>query len=494
MLASKQLLLHHVSPIEGRVAGGTVSAPAPPAPAAPAQALKRRWLVFGIVSIGLFMASIDQTIVATALPAIEHDLHAGINWSGWTITIYALGQVIAMPMAGKISDMYGRKKVFGVSAAVFTIASLCCGFAPNMPLLLLPRFIQALGGGAFMPSATGIVSDHFGPERDRAVGMFTSILPVGGIIGPIVGGIFVSYWSWRGIFLVNVPIGILLIALTIKFIPSSAAGATGGEAGRRNSRIDIRGIVLLAVLIATAMFGVSYLGSGRIPLYSPVFLGAEAVAFITLCLFVRHSRRAAAPFVPYRLLRGRGFGVMNLINLVYGAAALGFSALVPLYAQDRYHISALGAGTLLTARAVGMIAVAGVAAMALRRTGYRWPMIIGFAVLAGGLVMMSLSPGFSAYAWLAIAAAITGFGMGLSVPASNNASLQLAPDQVAAIAGLRGMFRQSGAIIAVSVTTAIIARSSTPGLVQAHVFVVFAILLVLLLPLIRLVPDHHGNW
>jgi EmrB/QacA subfamily drug resistance transporter len=494
MLASKQLLLQHVSTIEGRVTAEIVPAETVPAEtvpaaaaAAPAQALERRWLVFGIVSIGLFMASIDQTIVATALPAIEHDLHAGINWSGWTITIYALGQVIAMPMAGKISDMYGRKKVFAVSAAVFTIASLCCGFAPNMPLLLLPRFIQALGGGAFMPSATGIVSDHFGPERDRAVGMFTSILPVGGIIGPIVGGIFVSYWSWRGIFLVNVPIGILLIALTIKFIPSSAARKT-------STRIDVRGIALLAVLIATAMFGVSYLGSGKIPLYSPVFLGAEAVALVTLCLFVRHSRRDAAPFVPYRLLRGRGFGVMNFINLIYGAAALGFSALVPLYAQDRYHISPLGAGTLLTARAVGMIAVAGVAAMALRRTGYRWPMIIGFAVLAGGLVMMSLSPGISAYAWLAIAAAITGFGMGLSVPASNNASLQLAPEQVAAIAGLRGMFRQSGAIIAVSVTTAIIARSSTPGLVQAHVFVVFAILLMLLLPLIRLVPDHHGNW
>jgi EmrB/QacA subfamily drug resistance transporter len=479
-----------VSAIDDRAtatAAGEVALPAAPVgPAAPAEVLQRRWLVFGIVSIGLFMASIDQTIVATALPAIEHDLHAGINWSGWTITIYALGQVIAMPMAGKISDMYGRKKVFAVSAAVFTLASLCCGFAPNMALLLVPRFIQALGGGAFMPSATGIVADHFGAERDRAVGMFTSILPVGGIIGPIVGGVFVSYWSWRGIFLVNVPIGIALIALTVKYIPSSSV--------RKQSRIDLRGIILLAVLIATAMFGISYLGSGQIPLYSPVFLGSEAVAVVALCAFVRHSRRDAAPFVPYRLLRGRGFGIMNLINLVYGAAALGFSALVPLYAQDRYHIAPLGAGTLLTARAVGMIAVAGVAAMALRRTGYRLPMIIGFAVLAGGLLMMSLSPGISPYAWLAVGAAITGFGMGLSVPASNNASLQLAPDQVAAIAGLRGMFRQAGSIIAVSVTTAIIARSSHPGLVQAHVFVVFAILLIALLPLIKLVPDHHGNW
>ena len=349
-----------------------------------AEPLDRRKLVFAIVSIGLFMASIDQTIVATALPAIERELHATINWSGWTISIYALGQVIAMPMAGKISDMYGRKKVFMISAAVFTLSSLCCGFAGSMALLLPARFIQALGGGAFMPSATGIVSDHFGAERDRATGMFTSILPIGGMIGPVLGGLFVSYWTWRGIFLVNVPIGLGLIALTAKFIPASGT--------RPASRIDIHGIVLLAVLIATAMFGITYLGSGQVPLYSPVFLGCEAAAAVTVYLFIRHSRRAAAPFVPYRLLRGRGFGVMNLINYVYGAAALGFAALVPLYAQERYHIAPLGAGTLLTARAVGMIAVAGAAAMALRRTGYRLPMIAGFAILAGGLLMMAIDP------------------------------------------------------------------------------------------------------
>jgi EmrB/QacA subfamily drug resistance transporter len=448
----------------------------------------RRKLIFAIVSIGLFMASVDQTIVATALPAIEKELHAGINWSGWTISIYALGQVIAMPMAGKISDMYGRKKVFMISAAVFTLSSLCCGFASNITLLLVARFIQALGGGAFMPSATGIVSDHFGDQRDRAVGMFTSIFPIGGIVGPVVGGLFVSYWSWRGIFLVNVPIGIILILLTAKFIPASAT--------RPASRIDITGILLLAGLIATGMFGITYLGSGDVPFYSPVFLGCLACAVALAFAFVRHSKTFAAPFVPYRLLRGRGFGIMNLINYLYGAAALGFAALVPLYATDRYGISALASGTLLTARAVGMIAVAGVAALALRRTGYRWPMILGFLVLAGGLVMMAASPAISPYAWLAIGAGLTGFGMGLSVPASNNASLQLAPDQVAAIAGLRGMFRQSGAITAVSVTTAVIARSSAAqaGIMQAHVFLVFAGILLLMLPLVKFVPEHRGNW
>jgi EmrB/QacA subfamily drug resistance transporter len=451
-----------------------------------AEALERRGLVFGIVSIGLFMASVDSSIVGTALPAIEHELHAPINWSGWTITIYALGQVIAMPLAGKLSDMYGRKKVFLVAAVVFTASSLCCGFAPNLALLLVPRFIQALGGGAFMPSATGIVSDHFGPERDRAVGMFTSILPIGGIIGPVLGGLFVTYWSWRGIFLVNVPIGIVMIILAAKFIPSSAR--------RVRSRVDIRGIALLAGVITTSMFGISYLGTGNVALYSPVFLGCEAIAGCGLWAFIRHSKRDAAPFVPYTLLRGRGFGVMNLINLVYGAAALGFAALVPLYAEQRYGIKALGAGTLLTARAVGMISVAGVAAMALRRTGYRLPMLGGFTVLIASLVMMAIPAQFSPYAWLAIAGAITGCGMGLAVPAANNASLQLAPDQVAAIAGLRGMFRQSGAIVAISVTTAIIARGSHPGVDQAYVFLVFAGLLVLMLPLVKLVPEHHGTW
>jgi EmrB/QacA subfamily drug resistance transporter len=484
MLASKQLNLLHVSTT------GETTRTSQPASIAPEAQKDRRGLVFAIVSIGLFMASVDQTIVATALPAIEKELHSAINWSGWTISVYALGQVIAMPMAGKISDMYGRKKVFMVSAAIFTLSSLCCGFAPNITLLLLARFVQALGGGAFMPSATGIVSDHFGDQRDRAVGMFTSIFPIGGIVGPVVGGLFVTYWSWRGIFLVNVPIGIILIALTAKFIPASAT--------RPSSRIDITGILLLAGLISTAMFGISYLGSGDIAFYNPVFLGSEVCALVFGILFVRHSRTDSAPFVPYRLLRGRGFGVMNLINYLYGAAALGFAALVPLYAQNRYGIAPLGAGTLLTARAVGMIAVAGVAALALRRTGYRWPMIIGFLVLAGGLVTLAVAAPISPYAWLAIGAGMTGFGMGLSVPASNNASLQLAPDQVAAIAGLRGMFRQSGAITAISVTTAVIARGAATGagagVIQAHVFLVFAAILVLMLPLVRLVPEHHGSW
>ena len=450
--------------------------------------LPRRMLVFGIVSMALFMASVDQTIVATALPAIQHDLHARINLSGWTITVYALGQVLAMPLAGKLSDQFGRKRVFLLAAAVFTVASLCCGLANDIYTLVALRAVQALGGGAFMPSASGIVADHFGRDRDRAVGMFSSIFPIGGIVGPIVGGLLVSYWSWRGIFLVNVPIGIAVVLLAGKFIPYTAP--------KKSARVDVRGVLLLGSTILSAMFAITYLGSGTVAPDSPTFLAAAAASVGAGYLFLRHAKLDPNAFIPITMLAGRGFGIVNLVNFMFGCAALGFGALVPLYAEQRYGIGSLSAATLLTSRAVGMICVAGLAVLMLRRTGYRLPLIVGSLVVAIGLVAMSIAPaqGISAYTWLAVAAGVTGLGMGLSVPASNNASLQLAPTQVAAISGLRGMFRQGGAILAVSATTAVLARSSDPGIMLGHIFLVFVGVLLLTVPLITRIPDHHGRW
>ncbi len=448
---------------------------------------RRRRIIFAVVSIALLMSSVDQTIVATALPALQHDLHAQVNWSSWTITVYALGQVLVMPLAGKIGDQYGRKQVFLGAAALFTAASLCCGLAGNIYLLIVLRAIQAVGGGAFMPSATGVVTEIFGKDRDRAVGMFSSVFPIGGIAGPVLGGLFVTYWSWRGIFLVNIPIGCALMALGAVFIPNIAR--------RPDRNLDIRGVLLLGATLLPAMLGIGYLGSAHGNAASPYFLVPECIAVISAVVFVRHSARAASPFVSLRFLTGRGFGVMNVLNFLYGSAVLGFAPLIPLYAQNRFRLPPLPAGTLLTARAVGMIATAGLAVYLLRRTGYRWPMATGFTLTAAGLVATAATPHrLSAYAWLAIAAGICGIGMGISTPSANNATLQLAPEHAAAVAGLRGMFRQAGAITAVSITGSIVARSVNPGLAQARIFVVFAAILIAALPLVLLVPEHRGNW
>jgi EmrB/QacA subfamily drug resistance transporter len=443
--------------------------------------------VFAVVSLALMMSSVDQTIVATALPAIQHDLHAQVNWSSWTITIYALGQVLVMPLAGKLGDQYGRKEIFLGAAALFTVASLCCGFANDIYLLIVLRALQAIGGGGLMPSATGIISEIFGSERDRAVGLFSSIFPIGGIIGPVLGGVFVTYWSWRGIFLVNVPIGIVLLILGIVFIPAIQR--------RPDRHLDVRGVALLGGTLLPAMLGIAYLGGSNSNVASPLFLVPECVAVIACVLFVRHTARARSPFINLRFLAGRGFGIMNLLNFLYGSAVLGFAPLVPLYAQNRYHLGALPAGTLLTARAVGMIATAGLAVYLLRRTGYRWPMAAGFTLTALGVLGTAISPhGLSPYSWLVLTTGVCGIGMGISTPSANNATLQLAPEHAAAVAGLRGMFRQAGAITAVSITAAIVARSTDPGVTQAHVFLVFAALMACSLPLILRVPEHRGRW
>jgi EmrB/QacA subfamily drug resistance transporter len=446
-----------------------------------------RFAIFAIVSIALMMSSVDQTIVATALPAIQHDLAAQVNWSSWTITIYALGQVLVMPLAGKMGDQFGRKRIFLGAAALFTTASLCCGLATNIYLLIVLRAIQAVGGGAFMPSATGIVTETFGENRDRAVGLFSSIFPIGGIVGPILGGVFVSYWSWRGIFLVNIPIGVILLVLGAVFIPDIAR--------RPDQHFDVRGIVILGSMLLAAMLGIGYLGGAGSNPASWYFVVPEVMAVAAGIAFVRHAGRARSPFISLRFITGRGFGVMNLLNFLYGGAVLGFAPLIPLYAQERFGLSALAAGTLLTARAAGMIATAGLAVYLLRRTGYRWPIAVGFTLAAVGLVATAASPhGLSPYGWLALATGICGVGMGICTPASNNATLQLAPEHTAAVAGLRGMFRQSGAITAVSITASVVARSSNPGIAQAHVFVVFAVVLICSLPLVFLVPEHRGRW
>lgn len=164
-------------------------------------------LMFATVALALLMSSLDQTIVATALHTLQGDLDAPITWAGWTITAYSLGLVLMLPLAGRLSEQYGRRRVFLVSVGLFVVASLLCGLATNIYVLVALRFLQAIGGAGFTPSATGIIVDHFGSGRDKAVGLFGSIFPIGSMAGPVLGGLFVEYWSWRGIFFVNVQVG-----------------------------------------------------------------------------------------------------------------------------------------------------------------------------------------------------------------------------------------------------------------------------------------------
>jgi EmrB/QacA subfamily drug resistance transporter len=449
-----------------------------------------RVAIFSVVGLALLMSSLDGTIVATALHAIQTGLHTSINWTSWVITAYSVGLVLALSLAGKLSTRFGRRRFFLISVVVFAISSLCCGLANNIYLLIALRAVQAAGGAGFTPSATGIITENFGEARDKAVGLFGSIFPIGSMIGPIFGGLFVSYWTWRGIFFVNVPIGILLIIFCLRYVPRDTA-----EDKQARGPVDLAGMALLGVGTLALMLGISYLGEAGARASAPLFIVPVIVGLAGLTLFGLHIRRVADPFIAPLIIAGRGFGAVNVINIVYGGVVAGMLALVPLYAVDRYHISPLGSGTVLTAEGIAVIVLSSLAAMALRRTGYRMPLYVGGAVVAVGVAGLAiLPPGFSPYAWLATTACVIGLGSGFSSPASRNAGLQLAPDQSAALAALRSTGRQVGQIAAVSVTTTVIAQAVSPGQLQAKVFIACAIVLLVCLPVIARVPEHRGSW
>lgn len=447
--------------------------------------------VFAIVAMALMMMSIDSTIVATALHALQHDLQAPIHWAGWTITAYLFGFVLMLPVSGKLSAQYGRRRVFLGSVLAFTLASLLCGLADSIYVLVVLRVLQAAGGAGFTPSATGIVVDYFGKERDRAVSLFGSIFPIGGMIGPIFGGIFVTYWNWRGIFLVNVPIGALILWLSLRHIPADPPRTLGVH-----EPTDFTGMALLALGLFSAMMAATVLGEhGAHPLSALVLVPA-LIAFVALGAFVRHIGLRPQPFVVPRLIYGEGFGAVNLVNAIFGGIPFGATALIPLYATNRYGIDALGAGTLLVGKGFAAIALSTAAAFAIRRTGYRLPVYVGGSLVALGMLLLAFEPpaGIGGFGWLAGAAFISGAGSGTLNPATRNAGLQLAPEQSSVLAALRTMSMQVGSILMVSTATAILAVSDDPGHAQAWIYACVALLIVLAMPLVRRIPEFRGAW
>jgi MFS family permease len=398
--------------------------------------------------------------------------------------------VIAMPVAGRISDQFGRKRVFLSCLTMFVVSSLICALSTDIVMLIVFRFIQALGGGGFMPSASGIIIDHFGKNRDRAIGMLSSTVPIGSMIGPLMGGLIIAISSWRYVFLINVPIGLVTFVLAVKFVPHT-------KPSKDTPATDIVGVLLLAAVVLPLMFGITSLSNRGVSVLSPEFYAPIIVSVLVALIMVRHARQVKSPIIPVHLLRLRAFAAMNVINFIFGGCVLGFAALVPLYAEERYHFHALQAGTLLTSRAIGTLMIAAATSFILRHIGYRIPMLTGFGLAAIGLFLLGVSPPFlGVYAWLAFSATVMGLGNGIAAPSTNNALYSIAePSEIASIAGLRGMFRQIGAIVVISITTAFTSRSLQPGLVLGHAFIFFAILIVVVvLPLVFLVPDHRGTW
>ncbi len=435
------------------------------------------------------MASLDVTMVAVAFPHLTRDLGTNVLWAAWTMSVYSLAMTMVMPLAGKLSDSLGHKRILLFSMILFTASSALCGMAPNIYVLILLRFFQGIGGGSFLPSATGIVSDLFPESRQRYIGFFSSVFPIGGIIGPNLGGWIVERYSWRTIFYINVPIGIVLIVLSWLFLKGTM------PLGR--VRIDYRG----AVIFIGAVFSIM-LGLNSIAEYSTAFARGLAVMLIITGIgltwvFLRHEKRSANPILDLDLLKSRPFLAANLFNLLLGAATFGVFSFTPLYAISVYGFSTLGSGMILTPRSLGGIVAATVTSFFLGRWGYRKPMIWGLVI--GSITTIVLGQGLppgnlvdwmgGKVAFLGSLMLISGLGVGMVMPPSNNACIELMPEKVATITGLRGMFRTVGGVLGISLITMILHLSSDPVTGFRIAFTSFGLGMILGLPLILMTPD-----
>jgi len=448
----------------------------------------RRYLIFVTAALGLLMYSIDSTVVAVAFPNFIKEFGTNVLWAAWTISIYLIAVTTVMPLAGNLSDSFGRKKIFLISLILFTASSLACGLAPNIYTLVGFRFLQGIGGASFLPTAAGIVSDHFPENRERAIGLFTSIFPIGGIIGPNLGGWIVSRYSWRYIFYINLPIGMGLIVLIVILLKDSKVFS--------RPHIDIVGASFFSGAILFLMLGLNLIGesfSAFSLIFAAIFL---ALSFSFISLFFRQEKKDSNPILDMVLLKSKPFLAANLYNMIIGAGVFGIFAFVPLYATSVHKLSTLMSGVILTPRSLGIIPASAITSFLLRRWGYRWPMVLGLIIislttilLGQGLQlwrMMGIHLGIAEI--LAFIVLVSGIGIGIALPASNNACIELMPEKVATITGLRGMFRTVGGVLGISLITFILHLSSNPGIGFRITFISFGLGLLFAIPLVFLMP------
>jgi EmrB/QacA subfamily drug resistance transporter len=368
---------------------------------------RRTLIIIGALLLGMLLAALDQTIVATALPTIAGDLH-GLSHLSWVITAYLLASTVSTPLWGKLGDLYGRKTFFQASIVIFLAGSVFAGLAHSMLELIAFRAVQGVGGGGLLTGAQTIVADVV-PARDRGryQGLFGGVFGVTSVLGPLIGGFFVDNLSWRWVFYVNLPIGAVALAVVAAVLP--------GRLRRVHHSIDYPGTVLLGGA-ATSLVLLTSLGGTTYPWSSaPIFImGAAAV--VLGAAFVWAERRAAEPVIPLHLFRNRVFSSSSAVGFVVGFAMFGSIAYLPQYMQIVKGVSPTISGLRLLPLMAGLLATSITTGRLVSRWGrYRVFPITGSAVMTAGLYLLSLL-GVGTNDWLSsLYMLVLGAGIGASL-------------------------------------------------------------------------------
>jgi EmrB/QacA subfamily drug resistance transporter len=353
------------------------------APPVKEQITKRRlWFILGALLLGMLLAALDQTIVSTALPTIVGDLHGGSHLA-WVVTAYLLASTVSTPLWGKLGDQYGRKFFFQGAIVIFVIGSALSGFSHTMNELILFRAVQGLGGGGLMVGAQTIIGDVVSPrERGRYMGLFGAIFAVATVIGPLIGGLCVTYLTWRWVFYINLPLGVVALFVTGAALP--------GALQRVHHAIDYLGTFVLSasatlLILFASLGGVSWAWSS----VQSIGLLVGGVVLALVFLVVEHL--AKEPVIPLRLFRFRVFSAASAIGFVMGFAMFGALTFLPLFLQDVKGVSPTSSGLRILPLMGGMLGASVISGRLVTRWGrYKIFPIVGTALMTLGAYLMSL--------------------------------------------------------------------------------------------------------
>ncbi len=408
------------------------------------------------VMFAMFLAALDQTIIATALPHIVSDL-GGVASYSWAITGYLLAATVAAPLAGKLADVHGRRTVFLAAIGIFVVGSALCGTAQDMTQLVVFRGLQGLGAGGIFPLALATVGGIVPPrERGRYQGLVGATFAAASIAGPALGGFLVDQASWRWIFYVNLPVGAVAFVLVALTQPR--------EARRAGRSVDYPGAVVLAGGTAALLLGLVW-GGRDYAWGSAEVIGAFAAAAVLLVVFALVERRARETILPFVLLRARPVAVGLAATLLGGMALLGTIAFVPLFVQGVLGKSASASGVVVTPF---LIAAAGASVLSgawVSRSGrYKANALLGFAVLAAALFLFSRMSLGTTTGRAALYAVLAGVGLGLVIQVLVLVVQNAVPaGQMGSATALIQFARTIGGTIGVAVLSAIVSAGLPPG-------------------------------
>jgi EmrB/QacA subfamily drug resistance transporter len=413
------------------------------------------WLVLLVVSLGFFMTLLDLTIVNIAIPNMITKLHASLDDVLWVINAYALVLAVLVITAGRLGDLLGPRTLFVVGVALFTLASAACGLSPSPGWLIGFRAVQGLGAAMLMPQTLMIITNTFPPERrGAAFGVWGAVAGVATVAGPTLGGLLVTAFDWRYIFFVNLPIGVIVIALTFVIIPDVRLG--------RRHRIDVTGVLLASVALLAICYGLvegQKYNWGTITSFIsiPLILGAGVVL---LAVFLLHQKltQNREPLVPFAVFRDRNFSVMNWVSGVLAVGMMGIFLPFTIYLQSDLAFSALKAGLAMAPASLLAMVVAPVAGRMTDKIGGKYILMSGLSLFGGGMGWLALiaTPSSSWESFLP-PLIVAGLGMGcVFAPLVTVAMRNIQPQMAGAASGVLNTVRQVGLVIGTAAVGALL--------------------------------------